>query len=188
MECATFLEEKKGFPGIIGMIDGTHIKIEAPQENHESYINRKGYHSIQLQIVCNHKMEFIHCYVGYPGSVHDQRVFNVSMLQDFCSDPIKFPRDTHLIGDAAYKIFKTLLVPYKDNGKLTERQKNYNYCLSSIRMTVERSIALLKTRFRILLDKLPMRRIDLIPDYIMACCVLHNICLMKNDMIEIPII
>jgi len=22
----------------------------------------------------------------------------------------------------------------------------------------------------------------------MACCVLHNICLMKNDMIEIPII
>ncbi|XP_018315246.1 putative nuclease HARBI1 [Mycetomoellerius zeteki] len=188
MECATFLEEKKGFPGIIGMIDGTHIKIEAPQENHESYINRKGYHSIQLQIVCNHKMEFIHCYVGYPGSVHDQRVFNVSMLQDFCSDPIKFPRDTHLIGDAAYKIFKTLLVPYKDNGRLTERQKNYNYCLSSIRMTVERSIALLKTRFRILLDKLPMRRIDLIPDYIMACCVLHNICLMKNDMIEIPII
>lgn len=133
-------------------------------------------------------MEFIHCYVGYPGSVHDQRVFNVSMLQDFCSDPIKFPRDTHLIGDAAYKIFKTLLVPYKDNGRLTERQKNYNYCLSSIRMTVERSIALLKTRFRILLDKLPMRRIDLIPDYIMACCVLHNICLMKNDMIEIPII
>lgn len=51
MECATFLEEKKGFPGIIGMIDGTHIKIEAPQENHESYINRKGYHSIQLQVV-----------------------------------------------------------------------------------------------------------------------------------------
>lgn len=96
--------------------------------------------------------------------------------------------DTHLIGDAAYKIFKTLLVPYKDNGRLTERQKNYNYCLSSTRMTVERSIGLLKARFRILLDKLPMRRIDVIPNYIMACCVLHNICLMRNDIIEIPII
>jgi len=32
-----------------------------------------------------------------------------------------------------------------------------------------------------------MKRINLIPNY-MACCVLHNICLMKNDMIEIPII
>lgn len=133
-------------------------------------------------------MEFIHCYVGYPGSVHDQRVFNVSELQNFCNDETKFPYDTHLIGDAAYKILKTILVPYKDNGRLTQRQKNYNYCLSSTRMVVERSIGLLKARFRILLDKLPMKRIDLIPNYIMACCVLHNICLMRNDMIEIPII
>jgi len=30
---ATCFEQKKGFPGIIGAIDGTHIKIEAPQEN-----------------------------------------------------------------------------------------------------------------------------------------------------------
>lgn len=51
MECAAFLEEKKGFPGVIGIIDGTHIKIEAPKENPESYINRKGYHSIQLQVI-----------------------------------------------------------------------------------------------------------------------------------------
>lgn len=139
-------------------------------------------------MICNHKMEFIHSYVGYPGSVHDQRVFSVSGLQDFCNDESKFPNDTHLIGDAAYKILKTLLVPYKDNGHLTEKQKNYNYCLSSTRMVVERSIGLLKGRFRILLDRLPMRRIDLIPKYIMACCVLHNICIMRNDMIEIPII
>lgn len=139
-------------------------------------------------MICNHKMEFIHSYVDYPGSVHDQRVFSVSGLQDFCSDENKFPNDTHLIGDAAYRILRTLLVPYKDNGHLTEKQKNYNYCLASTRMVVERSIGLLKGRFRILLDRLPMRRIDLIPKYIMACCVLHNICIMRNDMIEIPII
>lgn len=82
-------------------------------------------------------MKFIHCYVGYPGSVHDQRVFGVSGLEDFCSDPAKFPNNTDLIGDAAYKIQKSLLVPYKDNGRLTDRQTNYNYCLSSTRMIVE---------------------------------------------------
>lgn len=133
-------------------------------------------------------MQFIHCFAGYPGSVHDQRVFNVSGLQNFCCDETKFPNGTHLIGDAAYAVLKTLLVPYKDNGHLTERKKNYNYCLSSTRMVVERSIGLLKNRFRILLDRLPMRRIDLIPKYIMACCVLHNICIMTNDLIDIPII
>lgn len=26
-----------------------------------------------------------------------------------------------------------------------------------------------------------MERIDLIPKYIIACCVLHNICLLKDD-------
>jgi len=51
METARFLEEKKGFPRVIGIIDGTHIKIEAPKENYESYINRKGYHFIQLQVI-----------------------------------------------------------------------------------------------------------------------------------------
>lgn len=46
MESARIFEGKKGFPGVISAIDGTHIKIEAPKENQESYINRKGYHSI----------------------------------------------------------------------------------------------------------------------------------------------
>lgn len=50
MESARIFEQKKGFPGIIGAIDGTHIKIAAPKENQDSYINRKGYHSIQLQV------------------------------------------------------------------------------------------------------------------------------------------
>jgi len=33
-----------------------------------------------------------------------------------------------------------------------------------------------------------MQRTDLISKYIIACCILHNICLLKNDMIDIPII
>lgn len=43
-------KEASGFPKVIGAIDGTHIKIEAPTENPVDYINRKGYHSIQLQV------------------------------------------------------------------------------------------------------------------------------------------
>lgn len=43
-------EAISGFPGVIGAIDGTHIRINAPKENPADYINRKGYHSIQLQV------------------------------------------------------------------------------------------------------------------------------------------
>lgn len=43
-----YFREKNGFPGIIGLIDGTHIKIDKPEEDPDSYINRKGYYSIQV--------------------------------------------------------------------------------------------------------------------------------------------
>lgn len=39
-----------GFPKVIGAIDGTHIKIPTPHKNPECYVNRKGHHSIQLQV------------------------------------------------------------------------------------------------------------------------------------------
>jgi len=80
------------------------------------------------------------------------------------------------------------MVPYRDNGHLTEAETNFNKKLSSARMIVERSIGLLKGRWRSLLDKLPMTRTDLIPRYIIGCCVLHNLYLLNNDEIDIPIL
>lgn len=41
-------ENTSGFPKIIGAIDGTHINIPAPNKYPESYVNRKGHHSIQV--------------------------------------------------------------------------------------------------------------------------------------------
>lgn len=47
-------EAASGFPEVIGAIDSTHIRINALKENPADYINRKGYHSIQLQVgKCN---------------------------------------------------------------------------------------------------------------------------------------
>jgi len=48
-------------------------------------------------------------------------------------------------------------------------------------MTIERLFGLLKGHFRSLLTTLAMKRVDLISKFIIACCVLHNICLLKND-------
>ncbi|XP_025987524.1 putative nuclease HARBI1 [Solenopsis invicta] len=174
-------ENASRFSKIIGAIDGTHINIPAPKNNPECYINRKGHHSIQLQAICDHKYQFIHCYAGHVGSVHDQRVFRQSEVQHYLGDVTKFPQDSHLVGDAAYKLHENLLVPYRDNGHLTERQRNYNFCHSSARIVIERAFGLLKERFRCLLTTLAMDRTDLIPMHILSCCVLHNICLMRGD-------
>ena len=38
------------FPRIIGVIDGTHIRIRAPTKNPIAYINRKKFHSLNTQV------------------------------------------------------------------------------------------------------------------------------------------
>ena len=44
-------ERKWDFPSCAGAIDGTHVPIVAPQENHTDYFNRKGWYSIVMQAV-----------------------------------------------------------------------------------------------------------------------------------------
>lgn len=63
-----------------GAIDGSHIRIDKPAEDPDSYINRKQYFSIHVQGTVDHNMKFIDIFIGYPGSVHDARVFKNSTL------------------------------------------------------------------------------------------------------------
>lgn len=128
-----------------------------------------------------------YCYAGHVGSVHDARVFRNSALSHYIEVPNKyFPFDTHIVADAAYSIHPHVMVPFRDNGHLTVLQTNYNTCLSSTRIAIERAFGLLKVRFRILLDCLPLTDIKKIPQVILACCVLHNICMLRND--DFPIL
>ena len=43
------------FPCAIGCIDGTHIGIQAQNDHENGYVNRRGYHSINVQGICNHE-------------------------------------------------------------------------------------------------------------------------------------
>lgn len=47
IEIENFFRDKR-FPGIIGVIDGTHIRIDKPSEDPDSYLNRKHFFSIQV--------------------------------------------------------------------------------------------------------------------------------------------
>ncbi|XP_066585450.1 putative nuclease HARBI1 [Prorops nasuta] len=182
------IKQNYRFPNVIGAIDGTHIKIAAPRERAEAYIDRKGNHSLQLQAVCDENLKFLHVYCGEAGSVHDMRVFRLSNIIDMLNDT-NFPCNSHILGDAAYEIQKYVMVPFKDNGHLSQDQIKFNTILSSSRMIIERAFGLLKGRFRSILDKLPMTKTNQIPRYIITCCILHNICILRNDMLDnIPIL
>ena len=63
-------ERKWDFPGVI---DGTHVPIVAPQENHTDYFNCKWWYFIVMQAVI-HNNCFRDVYIGWPGSVHDATI------------------------------------------------------------------------------------------------------------------
>lgn len=53
----TQFEAQYHFPCILGVIDGTHIVLTAlPLEIEDGYVNRKGFHSINAQVVCDASM------------------------------------------------------------------------------------------------------------------------------------
>ena len=88
-----------GFPQAAGAIDGSHISIIRPDESASDYYNRKGYYSIiskpwlitvaaswTLTLVGLERAMVDHCgcfmdvNIGWPGKVHDARVFVNSSL------------------------------------------------------------------------------------------------------------
>ena len=58
----TEVEERYGFSGCAGYIDGCHIEAKCPPST--VYINRKGMASIILQAVVDNELRFIDVYVG----------------------------------------------------------------------------------------------------------------------------
>lgn len=69
------------FPGIVGVVDGTHIAVTAlPLETEMAYVNRKGFHSINTQVVCDANMLITNINARFPGSTHDSFIFGGSIL------------------------------------------------------------------------------------------------------------
>ena len=59
-ECEKIKNEfyiRGGFPGVVGRVDGTHMRLQAPTQDESNYVNRKGSHFINVQGVGNHEGE-----------------------------------------------------------------------------------------------------------------------------------
>ena len=100
-----------GLPGIVGCIDCTHVRLSGPNENEEVFVNRKGFHSINVQCVMNADMMATNIVVKWPGSVHDSRILRESVFSD------KFEDGTYrgrLLGDSGYPLKHWLLTPYSN--------------------------------------------------------------------------
>ena len=87
------------------------------------------------------------------------------------------------IADSAFPSFSWLVKCYGDNAR--ENQQRYvNAKLCSARVVTENCYGMLKGRFRLLLKPVESRERKL-KYAIMACIVLHNLCIKMNDPCEV---
>ena len=73
-QCARAFVARSGIPGIIGAIDGSHIRIAPPKRQQKRYYNRKSFYSVILSAVCDARGAFLSCDIGFPGRMSDSKV------------------------------------------------------------------------------------------------------------------
>ncbi|XP_051153696.1 putative nuclease HARBI1 [Leptopilina boulardi] len=177
------------FPGVLGCIDGCHIRISAPHDYADIYFNRKGFYSINMQAICDAHMLFIDIYAACPGSVNDARVWTLSTIREKSLRNYEhyFPEQTHILGDKIYSVLFNLIPPFKDYVNMRIRERHFNKIHARTRQVIERAFALLVARFR-RLKHLYLQNVAYASLIILACSCLHNICLSLDDRLAEEII
>lgn len=154
------------FPGVIGCIDGTHVRILAPSEHEYIYVNRKGWHSINVQVICDSTCKFWNIVAKWPGSTHDSRILRESA---FYERPNK---DGIILGDSGYPCKTWLMTPFLSPNSVSKRTYNFSHCHTRVR--IEMAIGQWKRRFSCLSTGLRVKP-DKACKIIAATAILHNI-------------
>ena len=86
------------FPNVIGSLDGTLIHIKASHVDEHLFVSRKGYHTLNVQIVNDANLAITNITAKWPGSAHDSHVWNMCALKDDFEHGVY---DGWLLGDSS---------------------------------------------------------------------------------------
>ncbi|KAK5648018.1 hypothetical protein RI129_002910 [Pyrocoelia pectoralis] len=144
--------QRTGFPGVIGAIDCTHVAIIAPSVEEHNYLNRKGFHSKNVQIICDYNLKILNINPRFGGAAHDSFVWNNSIIH-------RFYHNSWLLGDSGYPQQPWLMTPILNpvgnaEVRYTQRQRSARNCERKMRY-----------------DPGTVGRIAI------ACAVFHNFCI-----------
>ncbi|KAI4468974.1 hypothetical protein MML48_2g00018845 [Holotrichia oblita] len=131
------------FPRCVGAIDCIHIKIQSPGGNDaENYRNRKGFFSINTQVICNANLTITNIVCRWPGASHDANIFRNSNIHN------KFENgefgNALLLGDSGYGVKSYMMTPLAN--PQTPAEHLYNEAQIRTRNVIERCFGVWKRR------------------------------------------
>ncbi|XP_070168188.1 LOW QUALITY PROTEIN: putative nuclease HARBI1, partial [Polyergus mexicanus] len=107
-----FQNARHSFEGGIGAIDCTHVAILALKKHEEAYVNHHGYHSLNVQMICDKNLKVLNVNARYPGARHDAyNIWSASAARRVMERAYNRERRTYLIGDSDYPLEPWLLTP-----------------------------------------------------------------------------
>ncbi|PRQ27997.1 putative harbinger transposase-derived nuclease domain-containing protein [Rosa chinensis] len=180
-------ESFSGIPNVVGSMYTTHIPIIAPKISVAAYFNKrhternqKTSYSITVQGVVNPKGVFTDVCIGWPGSMPDDQVLEKSALHQRAGNGLL--KGVWIVGGSGYPLLDWVLVPYTQQ-HLTWTQHAFNEKIGEIQNVSKDAFARLKGRWLCLQKRTEVKLQDL-PVVLGACCVLHNICELRNEEID----
>lgn len=69
-----------GLAGVLGVLDCVQVAIKAPNSEDSSYVNKKGFHSIGCQLVCDARGLLLSAETHWPGGLKSVDVLERSVL------------------------------------------------------------------------------------------------------------
>ena len=110
------------FKGAVGALDGTHIKVKVPENEHKNYRNRKQFLSTNVLGVCNFDLTFSYCLAGWEGSAHDSQVLRDAIFRGFMRDLVD---GEYYLADAGYGLSLRTLTPFRGVRYHLKQWKSY---------------------------------------------------------------
>lgn len=125
-----------GFPNVIGVIDCTHIPIFSIGKDYaEKFRNRKGFYSINTQVICDAHGYITNIVFRCPGSTHDSRTFHESNIKrQFENRQFR----GILLGDKGYPNLPYLCTPL--HREQNNAKRRYNVAHKKTRCIIERCL------------------------------------------------
>ncbi|OWZ10391.1 LOW QUALITY PROTEIN: hypothetical protein PHMEG_00016769 [Phytophthora megakarya] len=173
------IKDKYWFVNCVRVTDGTQFPLASKTRHHgEEYYRSKGSYSVNALITCDDVARVRDIVVGWPGSVHDNRVRVNSALVLRPQD--HFSHNEYVLGDSAFQASSHMIPAFKKPPKaqMHHDKKYFNTKLAKVRIKSELCIGLMKMRFRYLNSgeisktRRHMRRLI---RYVTCSCVLHNL-------------
>ncbi|OWZ12341.1 hypothetical protein PHMEG_00014514 [Phytophthora megakarya] len=139
------IQAKHGFVNCVGIVDGTLLPLAPkPRHNGEDYYSRKASYAVNALVTCDDGARVRSIVVGWPGSIHDNRVW--------INSPVALRPAGHFQCNERFRSSNIMIPAFKKPPK-TELHPDNNYFntrLAQVRIKSEHCIGLLKMRFQYL--------------------------------------